>query len=76
MVQISINEELLERIDEDAEARVIGRSAFIRAAVSAYLEARRRRQTDQQIVAAYGGHDEELVDEIESLMGPQAWPSK
>jgi metal-responsive CopG/Arc/MetJ family transcriptional regulator len=39
-VQISIDEELLERIDEDAEAREKGRSAFIRAAVEWYLSAK------------------------------------
>jgi metal-responsive CopG/Arc/MetJ family transcriptional regulator len=41
-VQVSLDQELLRRIDRDPEARKLGRSAFIRNAVSTYLRAKER----------------------------------
>jgi metal-responsive CopG/Arc/MetJ family transcriptional regulator len=73
-VQISLDEELLNRIDRDPEAKRVGRSAFIRAAVRVYLHARRRRTTDEQIAAAYSDEDKKLSEEVEALIGQQAWP--
>lgn len=73
-VQISIDAQLLERIDADPETRARGRSAFVRAAVERYLEARTRRQIDEQIAAAYGGHADAMLEEIADLMDVQAWP--
>jgi metal-responsive CopG/Arc/MetJ family transcriptional regulator len=37
-VQVSIDTELLARIDDDPEARARGRSAFIRSAVALYVK--------------------------------------
>jgi metal-responsive CopG/Arc/MetJ family transcriptional regulator len=73
-VQISLDVELLRRIDRDAETRKNGRSAFIRAAVLAYLEARRRKTIDEQIRTAFRGNADDLTDEIADLIGAQAWP--
>jgi metal-responsive CopG/Arc/MetJ family transcriptional regulator len=73
-VQISIDTDLLERIDSDPEARTHGRSAFVRAAVERYLEAKARRQVDAQIAAAYGGRADVMLEEIADLMDAQAWP--
>ena len=42
-VQVSIDADLLRRIDPDPETSEKGRSAFIRSAVSSYLEAKRRK---------------------------------
>jgi metal-responsive CopG/Arc/MetJ family transcriptional regulator len=75
-VQISLDTELLRRIDADAETRKKGRSAFVRAAVELYLEARRRRAVDAAIERAYAGKADELLDEIDDLLGSQAWPTK
>jgi metal-responsive CopG/Arc/MetJ family transcriptional regulator len=73
-VQVSIDTELLGRIDDDPETRTHGRSAFVRAAVEHYLVAKQRRQIDAQIAVAYGGRADDLLAEIADLMGAQAWP--
>ena len=72
-VQVSIDKELLRRIDADPEARREGRSAFIRSAVRLYLEARRRREVDRAIVFAYGNQAAELLAEVEDLLGQEPW---
>jgi metal-responsive CopG/Arc/MetJ family transcriptional regulator len=73
-VQVSLDGELLRRIDRDPEAKKLGRSAFIRNAVSAYLQAKERRDIDSAIRKAYQANAEDLVDEVEALLGAQAWP--
>jgi metal-responsive CopG/Arc/MetJ family transcriptional regulator len=75
-VQVSMDRELLGRIDADPEARERGRSAFIRSALLLYLEAKRRRGTDAAIRRAYGGKADELEFEIEGLMEAQSWPER
>jgi metal-responsive CopG/Arc/MetJ family transcriptional regulator len=75
-VQISIDRELLRRIDADPETRRAGRSAFIRSAVRLYLQAKERRAIDRAILRAYQGKADELLDDVESLMLAQAWPEK
>ena len=73
-VQISIDVELLQRIDSDPETREKGRSAFVRSAVSSYLDAKRRRDVDNAIRAAYGGAEGDMQAEVADLMDAQAWP--
>lgn len=73
-VQVSIDVELLRRIDSDPETREKGRSAFVRAAVSSYLDAKRRREVDAAIRSAYGGAEDEVQAEVAELMDAQAWP--
>jgi metal-responsive CopG/Arc/MetJ family transcriptional regulator len=73
-VQISLDQELLRRIDRDPETRQRGRSAFIRNAVSTYLRAKERHQVDEAIRRAYEGKDDEMLSEVEALIGSQAWP--
>lgn len=75
-VQISLDEELLRRIDRDPEAREKGRSAFIRAATELYLRAKERRSVDDAIRAAYQGKADELLAEVENMLGVQAWPDE
>jgi metal-responsive CopG/Arc/MetJ family transcriptional regulator len=75
-VQISVDTDLLDRIDRDPEVQERGRSAFIRSAVELYLAAKRRRAIDEQISRAYEGHADSLHDEIADLMGDQAWPKE
>jgi len=73
-VQISLDTELLERIDADPEARERGRSSFIRAAVAAYLKAKERRAIDAAILSAYATDASELRAEVDDLIEAQAWP--
>jgi hypothetical protein len=75
-VQLSIDEDLLRRIDRDPEARRLGRSAFVRAAVRLYLEAKERRGVDEAIHRAYAGKADDLLAEIRDLIGRQAWPAR
>lgn len=74
-VQISLDTDLLGRIDADPEVRERGRSAFIRSAVRLYLEAKKRRQIETRLAQAYAGEADALLEEIESLIGRQSWPS-
>ncbi len=73
-VQISIDEGLLRRVDRDPEARTHGRSAFIRSAIEVYLRAKERRGIDNAIRKAYRRRADELLQEVEDLLGAQTWP--
>jgi len=73
-VQISLEQDLLHRIDDDPETREKGRSAFIRTAVELYLRAKDRQKVDEAIARAYGGHAEAMLGEITDLVAAQAWP--
>lgn len=75
-VQISLDRELLARIDRDPQTKKQGRSAFIRDAVELYLATKRRRQVDHDIVAAYGGKPRDLLDDVEPWIEEQAWREK
>lgn len=75
-VQVSIDEELLARIDADPEAQRVGRSRFIRDAVETYLRLREARETDRAIRAAYDGRADEVMAEVDELIGTQAWPEE
>lgn len=75
-VQISLDRELLARIDRDPQTRKQGRSAFIRDAVEMYLAAKRRRDVDRQIAIAYRDRSRELLADVEPWLGEQAWPEK
>jgi len=67
-VKISIDGELLRRIDRDPETRRRGRSAFVRTAVEQYLAAKDRRRIDEHLVAAYEGKADEMLAEIAELL--------
>lgn len=73
-VQVSIDAELLRRIDADPETREKGRSAFVRSAVSSYLAAKQRNAIDAAIGAAYGGAADAMETEVSGLLDAQAWP--
>ncbi len=75
-VQISIDEELLQRIDGDSEAQERGRSAFIRSAVESYLSAKERREVEARLERAYAGQADLLLAEVEDLLDGQRWPSE
>jgi metal-responsive CopG/Arc/MetJ family transcriptional regulator len=73
-VQVSIDVELLRRLDADPETREKGRSAFVRSAVSSYLAAKQRKVIDLAIAAAYGGAADAMEAEVSELLDAQAWP--
>lgn len=73
-VQVSMDTELLKRIDRDPETRERGRSAFLRSAAELYLAAKKRRRIDLQIRKAYEGSAAAMLQEIEDIMRAQAWP--
>lgn len=73
-VQISLDGDLLRRIDRDPEAKKLGRSAFIRNAVSTYLQAKERRDVDAAIRRAYEAKADDVVEEVEDIIEAQAWP--
>ena len=75
-VQISMDPELLRRIDADPETLDKGRSAFVRSAVELYLRAKQRREIERQIAQAYDGEAAGMLEEISELMDGQAWPDK
>ena len=75
-IQISMDTDLLRRIDQEPEVRERGRSAFIRSAVELYLAAKQRRAIDDRIQRAYDGQADAMLDEIVDLMGDQAWPNQ
>jgi metal-responsive CopG/Arc/MetJ family transcriptional regulator len=73
-IQITIDEEALAAIDATPEAKARGRSAFVRAAVHAYLRQQRQSSIDDAYRRGYGGgvRDEEIGPWEEA----QAWPEE
>jgi metal-responsive CopG/Arc/MetJ family transcriptional regulator len=53
-IQVSIDEELLHRLDADPEVQRDGRSAVLRRAVTAYLQQRRAQQIADAYRRGYG----------------------
>lgn len=75
-VRVSMDADLLRRIDADPEVRQRGRSFFIRSAIEMYLRTRQRREIDERLRNAYAGQADELLAEISDLMDAQEWPSE
>jgi metal-responsive CopG/Arc/MetJ family transcriptional regulator len=73
-VQVSIDVELLRRVDAQDETRQRGRSAFIRSAIESYLRARKRREIDKAITTAFRAQSDAMLDEVDGLLDSQAWP--
>ena len=75
-VQISLDEELLRRVDSDPETKRRGRSAVVRSALLLYLDSKRRRAIDAAILEAYGSAADEMLAEAAPIMTAQTWPKK
>jgi len=73
-VQVSLDVDLLERIDTDPETLERGRSAFIRSAAESYLRLKKHRQIDTAIASAYADDAASMLGETEDLIEAQAWP--
>ena len=71
-----MDSEILKRVDRDPEARRLGRSAFIRAAVDVYLRAKDRRATDDAIRRAFGENADAMLADVDEIIEAQAWPKK
>lgn len=72
-IQITIDEELLARLDATPEARRDGRSAVLRRAAEEYLLRRQRALVRERYEAAYGdGHT--LDEEFAGWEGEGVWP--
>ncbi len=74
-IQFTIDEALLKKVDADPEAREVGRSAFLRKALEAYLLARREgviREAYRRGYETYPVADTELPMAAEAL----AWPEE
>jgi metal-responsive CopG/Arc/MetJ family transcriptional regulator len=72
-VQISLDEDLLRKVDRHPEVRKKGRSAFIRKALELLLDLDRRRKVDGAYARGYSGKADELADELAGLGEAQSW---
>lgn len=75
-IQISLDEDLLRKVNAQPETKSSGRSAFIRMALEAFLQRRSRLKIDQAYAKAYGGKSDKVWDEFGDLVGSQAWPKE
>jgi metal-responsive CopG/Arc/MetJ family transcriptional regulator len=72
-IQVTLDEELLARLDADEEVVRDGRSAVLRRAANEYLRRRRRRAIAEQYAEAYGSTPGLGVD-FEGWEDEGAWP--
>ena len=72
-IQITIDPELLHKIDNDEESIKIGRSAFLRKAVRYYLEQKKLRSISEQYRSGYR-RESEINDDLTSWEDEQVWP--
>ncbi len=71
-IQVLFDDELLRRLDADAEVKEAGRSAVLRRAAAVYL----RRKRSERIAEAYrrGYADGGLGREFEGWESQGSWP--
>lgn len=75
-IQFTIDEGLLRRVDGDPEARQLGRSAFLRRAIEAYLRRRRADEIRDAYRRGYGkapARRDELGPDPETQAWPEDW---
>ena len=72
-IQISIDPELLHKIDNDEESKKNGRSAFLRQAVRFYLEQKRLKSISEKYRS---GYSQGLAknDDLSNWEDEQVWP--
>jgi hypothetical protein len=75
-VQISVEEELLAEVDGRPETKRDGRSAVIKRALRLYLDQQRRTSIDEQYARGYGKKKATGSNELDELLGTQAWPDE
>ena len=74
-IQVMMDEQLLRRLDADAEVRHVGRSAVIRRAAAEYLRQRRADRVSEAYATAYG-QGPGLGDELAGWECEGVWPEK
>lgn len=74
-IQITLDEQLLARLDADSEVRRHGRSAVLRRAAEEYLRRGRKRAIDSQYAKAYGAQPG-LGAEFAGWEGEGSWPGQ
>jgi len=72
-IQITIDPDLLHKIDNDEESKKKGRSAFLRQAVRYYLEQKRLKSISEKYRS---GYTQKLVkdDDLTIWEDEQVWP--
>jgi metal-responsive CopG/Arc/MetJ family transcriptional regulator len=74
-IQITFDEALLRRLDDDDEVRRDGRSAVMRRAVAEYLRRKREDRIAQAYRTAYG-EGSALGDDFAGWEHEGAWPDE
>ena len=74
-IQITLDEQLLARLDADSEVRRYGRSAVLRRAAEEYLRRGRKRAIASQYAKAYGAQPG-LGAEFAGWEGEGSWPER
>ena len=72
-IQVTIDEQLLQALDGDAEVKRIGRSAVLRKAAKEYLRRNVAARIREQYKRAYGATGGR-VPELEGWIGVGVWP--
>lgn len=75
-IQITMDPELLARLDADEEARRLGRSAVLRRALEEYLQRRRSRSISEAYHAGYGAAGGGVGEEFQGWAEEGAWPEQ
>ena len=71
-IQITMDEELLARLDKAEEVQQLGRSAVLRRATAEYLARQSRLEIARQYQKAYGA-DADLENEFKGWEDEAAW---
>jgi metal-responsive CopG/Arc/MetJ family transcriptional regulator len=75
-IQITIEEELLRRLDSTDEVQRDGRSAVLRRAAEEYLDRRRAQLIRERYRQAYGADATGLGTEFEGWEDQGSWPKE
>ena len=73
-IQITMDEELLSKLDADEETRADGRSAVLRRAVAEYLKRRRNRTIASAYQKAYAKN--KGLSELKDWESEGIWPTE
>lgn len=74
-IQVTLDEDLLKRLDQDEEVKRDGRSAVLRRAADQYLRQRRTRAISADYRRAYGG-GVGLGEEFKGWPTEGVWPEE
>jgi metal-responsive CopG/Arc/MetJ family transcriptional regulator len=74
-IQVSFDEKLLARLDEDPEVKKLGRSEVMRRAVASYLRRRRNETIRDAYQRAYGDRGRG-GDELPGWADEGTWPAE